>query len=493
MKKELNELKEFFSKYKTALLILLISSFIIYGFKLFNYSISIDTERIILDSKALIDSWYSIGRYSLGFLKFILGLSPFNYYVANLIMIIIFPISVFIMCYLISCLNKKGNLSNLKIILFSLLVLTSPIFCEQFNFTLQCAEVAISFLILDVGLFFLIFSINNNKKWPLLISIISFIECLGCYQSFAELIAFGVFLILFYVHNEKNKEICKCTYINIFIVLAGCIVGYLAVSKVVCFILEIGHSEYLTSQILWLNKPILSVIRSILASIKRVILGEGLFYTLGFLVACGISIWYSIKNFKNNKFSSIYNFFILLCPFLLLLLLGTMQAYRAQFAYPFVMAYFIVFVFNYDYKICFKYIMLFVAVLISFRQFRITESLFMSDYLNYEYEKVLVNQIINSIEYDKLEDKTLIFIGSKNSNIGLKGETIGYTFFEWDNSYIIGSNGRIQSLFGILNYNYKLPTVDEYNTALEKASDMNVYPSEGSIIYYDNIIVIKLS
>ena len=129
MKKELNELKEFFSKYKNALLILLISSFIIYGFKLFNYSISIDTERIILDSKALIDSWYSIGRYSLGFLKFILGLSPFNYYVANLIMIIIFPISVFIMCYLISCLNKKGNLSNLKIILFSLLVLTSTIFC----------------------------------------------------------------------------------------------------------------------------------------------------------------------------------------------------------------------------------------------------------------------------------------------------------------------------------------------------------------------------
>lgn len=493
MNKELNELKKFFNKYKISLITMIVFSFIIYGFKLFNYSISIDTERIILDSKALIDSWYSIGRYSLGFLKFILRLNPFNYYIANLIMIIVFPISIFVMCYLINSLNKKSNLSNLKIVLFSLLILTSPIFCEQFNFTLQCAEVAISFLIFDIGLLFFTYSIKNNKRWPLIISIISFIECLGCYQSFAELIAFGVFLILFYVHNDKHQNNYKRIYISILIVLLSSIIGYLIISKLVCSVFNIPQSSYLTKQILWMNHPIKSVIKNIIISSKEIVLGYGLFYTFGFTIACIIAICYTIKNFKNNKVSSLYNILFLLCPFLLLILLGTKQVYRAQIAYPFITAYFIIFVFDYEYKKCFKYFMLFVVMIISFLQFKTTEQLFESDYLNYQYEKQLVNQLISSIKYDKLEDKTLIFIGSKSFNNILKGETIGYTFFEWDKDYILGSNERIHGLFKILNYNYKLPTINQYEYSLNKSKSMKVYPSEGSIIYEDDIIVIRLS
>ena len=493
MGKELNAFKQFCNKYKVSFFVIMVSAFIIYGFKLFNYSISIDTERMILDYKSVINSWYSIGRYSLGFLKFIFGLNPFNYYISNLIMIIVFPISIFLMCYLIDSLNKKDNLSNLKIVLFSLLILTSPLFCEQFNFTLQCAEVAISFLIFDVGLFFLIYSIKNGKNWTLLISIVSFIECLGCYQSFAELIAFGVFLVLFYVHSNKGKYNYKKVYISIFTVLLGSILGYLIVSKSVCFIFNISQTSYLNNQILWLSQPISSVVKNIIICSGKLVLGHGLFYTFGFIIACVIAIFYSVKNFKNNKLSSIYNFLILLCPFLLLIFLGTRQVYRAQFVYPFVIAYFVIFVFNYDYKKSFKYIMLLIAMVISFMQFRITESLFMSDYLNYQSEKELVNQIISSIDYDELEGKTLIFIGPKSFDSNLKGETIGYTFFEWDKECIIGSNERIHGLFGILNYDYKLPTVDEYNIALTKSGDMNVYPSEGSILYYDDIIVIRLS
>ena len=90
IKKECNELLNFIKVHKTSFILTTFFTFIIYGIKLFNYSISIDTEVIISNYKYLLNSWYGIGRFSLGFLKFILGLTPFNYYLSNVLMILFF-------------------------------------------------------------------------------------------------------------------------------------------------------------------------------------------------------------------------------------------------------------------------------------------------------------------------------------------------------------------------------------------------------------------
>lgn len=152
-KKELKEFSNFLTKYKFLISIIFIIGIIVYGIKLFSYSISIDTEVIIHSHDGQIRSWLSIGRFSLFVLKKVLMLNPFNPYLANMIMIVCFISSVIFLIYILKKISKD-KINSVSIFIFSLIIITSPILAEQFNFTLQAAEVAISMLFLNFAFVF---------------------------------------------------------------------------------------------------------------------------------------------------------------------------------------------------------------------------------------------------------------------------------------------------------------------------------------------------
>ena len=78
MKKELATFKKYVIDHKKAILFLILFALFTYGIKLFNYSISIDTEVIINIPNSLFRTWIEIGRPCLVVLKKIFMLHPFN-------------------------------------------------------------------------------------------------------------------------------------------------------------------------------------------------------------------------------------------------------------------------------------------------------------------------------------------------------------------------------------------------------------------------------
>lgn len=492
MKKELEKIKDFLNNYKLSIIIIYIVSFLLYGFKLFNYSISIDTEYLINNFDNQIMAWNSIGRFSLGILKHLFLMNPFNYYLSNLFVIILFPLAIIMLAYIINSKCKINKLNNLKLILFSLIIITSPILLEQFNFTLQCAEVVLSFLIFDLGIYCFLKYLDNNRKYLLAISIICFIENIGCYQSFLTLIISVLVAVLLLKNiDNSDKKFNKKYIIYSIITIVLSLIGYLIVGKIVNSVYNIESTSYLKDQILWLNGINSTEIINLLKHICEVFVGYGLYYNLIYFLGL-IVIFISIFKNRKNAFNIILFICLLISPFLLSIFLGSMEVIRAQFSIPITFSIILLFMNPFkSNKVNVGYYILIIIYI--YLQFRTSSYLLVSDYNRYKEDERLATQIVSRLgnKFDK--DLTIIFIGKKNMSDKLIGETIGHSFFEWDSEAIYGINMRANGFMKTIGYEYNMPTVTQYKEAQKESNNMDVWPSDNSILEKDEYIIIKLS
>ncbi|MEG1597742.1 MAG: glucosyltransferase domain-containing protein, partial [Bacilli bacterium] len=139
----IKEFKEDFKNYllksKSFILIVLIFLLLSFGIRLISNSISIDTELYMIAAGELEASWQGMGRWGLVLLnKLIMGnlfIIPFS----NLLTFInILTYSILINFLLYSLLNDKNKqlFTKYQFILTAIFI-TSPIFAEQYGFTLQ--------------------------------------------------------------------------------------------------------------------------------------------------------------------------------------------------------------------------------------------------------------------------------------------------------------------------------------------------------------------
>lgn len=483
-------IKEFIWQYKLSLICTNLFTLLLYGIKLIHYSISIDTEIIINSYSSMMTSWLSIQRFTLVFLKYILHLNPFKYYLANSLMIIFFSISTYFLYYIIYK-NSNDQPNNLKILLFTTLVISSPIFAEQFNFTLQCAEVAISLFIFDIGLSLYFKYINKNNILLLISSILCFTLCLGTYQTFMTiLISLLIFYLLInYKPNHPNKNIKKYI-ITSFVVIITSFLLYNLISKIVMHTFKLTSSSYLTNQISWLSKPITYNIIILIKYITKVFLGYGTFYSLSYFLSF-IIISNNIQQYKQDKFYILINILCLLSPFLLSILLGTPEATRAQMTLPLLTPLIITFLNNLKYKKTITTI----TIIIMISQTITTITLLYNNDINYQKDKKLAENIMKEIE-PNLENHKLVLVGHTTpKNNFIKGDSLGASFFNWDTNTPYGTNARAIGFMNTLGYHLEYPTIEEYELAktIAKEQNLTTYPDKNSIYSHQNLIIIKLS
>ena len=426
--KDIIKIKNFIVKYKISFIGTIILTFIIYGIRLFNYNISIDTEVLINSFNEQITSWNSIHRYTLGIIKNLFHLYPFNYYLSNFLMILFFFLSIYFLYYIIDSTFMKSRANNKKIILFNLLIISSPIFAEQFSFTLQCAEVAISLFIFDIGLFFFLKSFQKNRY--LFISIICFIMSLGCYQSFMTLLI-SMLLLLLLIKNQdgmNKKENIHYIYKSILVIIIS-FIGYLIVGNIINSFLHITPTSYLKEQIEWFNHTIPYCLIKIFGFIGKVLIGYGVFYNISYFICILLVVKY-ILNHKKKLWYCLLSLTYLISPFFLVFLLGHSEVIRAQLTLPIVIACILSLAQSLDDKRIKKTLSIIICLIILEQSFT-TINLFLSDYHRFTWDKELAD---NLIKKEKIGNKKIIFVGSygyEKREI-LKGETLGSSFFEWD-------------------------------------------------------------
>lgn len=500
VKEEIKNIKLFLQKHKTAIIILFLVSLFTYGTKLFHYSISIDTEVLISQPTSLLRSWIGIDRPVLVLLKYLLGLTPFNPLLNTGITYVLFTTFVIFLYYIFYRIFKED--SNLRLCIFGTSILTSAIYIEQLNFMLQSAEITILLNLICMGILFFNIAIESKKKIYYLCSIICTTLAFGGYQSFVPMfitiIALSAFLKIQKEDIDWKKAFNYC--FNAAVIFIISLIGYFIGSIISRELFDVASASYLTNKILWFDEPVVYTIKRVLTTIFNGYFGalnqNALFYGYINIVAFTLIAISFIKCFfkdKNKLLKMFFTLILLVVPFSLAMVLGDKELYRAQLSLPIVISFVITFMTT---KRRGKIIINTIIIACLFSQFILTNRLISSDYFRYKEDCLFADKLYDELTNYDIENKRVVMLGkyiASNPLILTRGETMGVSFFEWDQYEPNGVGIRAAYFMNTLGYKINANTVEDYEFANKKKEELEIFPKENSIREYDELIVVRLS
>ncbi len=503
-------LKDFISYSKNHILLIVITIFILFLAHnpiIFFNNIGIDTY-LFFNNPATDYNWMQIGRYGLIVEKFILNLTNFSIFYANIIFIIFLILSCIILYYTIYKIsNKDMGLVNICI---PLIGFTHPILAEQLYFANQIAEIGFTFFIVSLAALFIFKWIKEKKILYSLFGIILLNISLASYQAFAVIyIAICIFLFIAMYEDESNNK--KESMIKIIFKLIVTFFISIALYEIIINLLPNNDMGYLMEGNAWKTRSFEENIAHIKYQFAQVFLGEGDYYNIGFgigsIVFLAIGLYNCIKknNFNNNLERILYllsNIMLVLTPFFMTILLGQTPLLRAQIYLPIVEAFFIMVVVYYSFKNKYlKFGGILLAIVVAEIQCYKLESLYYTENMRLQGDINTVYRIINDLEaMGAKESDMVILVGEKEAQLNetcSKGESIGKSLFEapYATERITWYTSRqIILLFRALGYEYPLPRIQEAEDAEKIAETIDaVWPEEGSIVNNNGCYIVKLS
>lgn len=482
----------------------LISFFLLlgYGIKLFNVTISHDTEAILSTPNDLYNSWYGMGRYGEMIIKKLLGTYWFNPYIAEFMMLVCLLVGSLLWGYLF---YKAGMKCEKFVWVFGAVWASSIITAEQTAFLLQSYEVVLSILLIAVSLL-AFYKWHESKKWYyLVLSVAVLWFCFSIYQSNVAVYISGAVMLFIAFYDAAEDKTFKD---HLFFILE--LIGIMAAALVLYYIgkavvARLGYptNNYVDDQMLWGNASIKECIIAILKHIKDILTGKGIFYNLLLPAVMLLSFVCLIFNRKKKAYF-VYVIALLTlfaCPFLMTFVLGQSPSARAEMSVPFVTAFLCLYVVSKMPPINAKFyktalIAVFIACMV---QAQATSRLYYTEYVKGREEEALALKITDRIE--KLETdltKTpVVFIGAtelkRNDSCYDKSqlELTGYSFFEVSFSAQHGTVVMNRYLRTLGAY-YAMPTtVEQLERAEQLSVNMPSWPANGSVALKEGIIIVK--
>ena len=479
---------DFFKRNKVNFIVVFIGWLLIYGFRIAFDVVSIDTEILITNPDEMLNSWISIGRFGLVFIKRFFDLIPINIKLTNILSFITFFLSIVI--WNLNLEKWQKNPTTFSKIAFGLILASSQVIIEQFGFTLQEFEVSLAFLIFAIAIYVQQLYFSKKKIVYLIFEIPLLAITFSCYQAFVILyITICVFdFIVKYDKKIDYKLIIK--YISIFLISFFL---YSLLNKIVMNYYNLNDSSYLQNQILWGKESILVVLRKIVLSIGVIVCGARIGENLGFLLSFICFMVYIVKNkkIKENKLFYLICIFFFITPFLTILYKGNFELLRARFSLVFLIALVSFYLLNNVKTIKLKRIIYICVIYIITIQSITSILLLTSDYRRYKEDCRISEEMY---EIQKNTGKKLVFIGKYTSKDSfLQGETLGKSFFGWDAKIDFGVNRRVNTFMKILGYDYELPSQDEVYQAKDIVEKNNIksWPDKDSVFETDNYVIIN--
>ena len=297
-----------------------------------------------------------------------------------------------------------------------------------------------------------------------------------------------------YSNFKKNFSI----FIRLFLIILVSVLLYKVID--VLFALKYPSMGYIENFIRWGRR---SFEENFLA-IKRfywsdVINNKALFFYKFFLVSLGLGFLATLRNLfsiKANEISYLlWCLVLVVSPWLLTILLGCETPLRTMQSVAFLSGAILVLTIL-SFKN--KFIILTLSVFSFFVVFLQTQQLsliFSSDYSRYQQDIILANRIFSKIYDMKLGEKLeypVVFTGrirQEQTRENIKMETLGYSFFEWDN----GNPYRIYAFLKFLGYDLKSPNSEQVKIGLKCQDGMPSWPEDGSVALCKDLLIVKLS
>lgn len=493
-------LKIFFAQNKKTFLILIFVTFLCYGFEIANFTLSIDEEYGIKNDGISAKGWLAQSRYTTFLLKSIFNSSEVVPFWTTFLSVAILFLSTIFWIFTIDRFipKKKGKLTTF---IFCSLIISSPINVFFISFSTYNIEVALGILLTGISVYFVsetYFFIKN--KTNLFIGILFLILSLGIYQSFLFLFILGVltcwFIKIYYFNKKLDKQsIIKIIYQILYTVFFA-LVFYLFINYFSQIF--VNKSDYLNGFWQWPNKSFYQFYLEMRNFFYDIAFNHtfifGKVWLLTFLLLLTITAYILFGKSQNNKCLKIIILFcIASSPVIFNAMFGSILPFRANQT----LIYFIAVTWLLS-LICFKnkYIKLFLIIcsmFIIFLQSREINQFFFFDNLRYQRDIATAENINERLSYLDVDSNIKIYFFGKlvdtfNKN-SFKYETLGYSFFEWDN----GNNYRMRSFLNFRGYSYNLVDKTQIEPLEASISAMPTWPDKNSIKIINDIAIIKLS
>ncbi len=463
-------------------------------------SISIDTEIMINAPQEMLLSWLYHERPGLVVSKYLFGQTVFHYEASILFALLFLAASCLLwqaaLCRLAEG-RKKGFLA-----LFPLFFLTHPAMTEQFHFLLQSMEVAWAVFLCLAAVVLVSYLLTENGVWWLWpAGLLAAVWSFSSYQALVALyIAAAAALYLWqYDHREGKSGWWRLAIQHVLFFLLA--FGISQAAAKVGLYLSTGSfrsTAYVAGMRRWGTKPAVECFRDLYHYGIQILTGAGVFYTLAYTAALFGTMLIVLYRFRHGRGCAAYGIAALILyvsPFLLPLYAGGPDQVRAQLALSFTIAfgwcYLIHLLYeNFGKKYWLQRGACLAAVLFIGLQFRQTVQLTGTAYQVYQQECKLTWELAKAIEKTGAPSTSQIYFAGRWSPLpapGLvQGETIGWSFYEWDQEKECGSTERILGLWRTLGY--------EYTAALEKAETEEIpcWPSAGSVYREGDQVIVKL-
>lgn len=511
-------MKEYIKAYKWQMFWTGVAALLIHGAVLNSPSVGIDTEDLIHLGSPFYEGWLNTGRQGLVLLKVLTGSLKFNPYLAELMMLFFFAVSVtaFIMLWdYVS--GEKEKKDNLKKTGTMLLWMAHPVLVEQFYFTLQGAEVSMGMLFTCLVLWLVYSGIRKtgfSKISAFFTGIVLLMITFSIYQIFVVLFIFGVVTLLLLdtlrEREAKHKNIWKEVQPYVFVFLTA-FAGNSLISAI-----WFSRSDYLSSQICWGQLSVKDCVYGIAVHVKNVLTGQdSVFYSgiYGLLCVMGlVLVLYLIKQFGWKLL--FYYVALMTTPFLMTVVCADEPAIRSQLILPAATG-FLLYLDGVFLKKAGErkpnrqkkkkvnpagILLMILCVAGIYLEIQVSLGLYYTDSCRYAEDEALGRDLIQRLEPLIGEDDTpVVVIGSRpfhGNNACIKGEIIGLSVFEHDTQVeprYYWSTRRVVGFLHTLGYDcLQLPDKNiPYAEAF--AEEMDVWPAQNSVVHAGDMVVIKLS
>lgn len=494
----------------------------VYGIKVFNISISHDTESIMSIPDYIYGAWYMMGRFGLVFLKKLLGSYFFNPYIAAFMMVVLMLCNSIVWEYLIFIIKgSQGPKTTLWI--FPVLFFTSGISAEQSEFLLQAYEVNLALLMVAVVLILFFRGILKRKKWYYCAAAFLCVIAFSTYQSLIPLFAASCALCFLLIYDrisaDETKEIQAKEYWlligKMILFCVGSFIIYQLINKLVLEVHGLEPTPYISGQIMWGTIPAKQCVINIVRHVYMALTGKRFLYSASFGVVYAAIVLVTIVRIKKRETCYwIYCLAVIFClgaPFLMAVLMGNAPTIRADILLPFTVGFLMQYLVEKLFEkaaerpgINGKQIRIAVvcAVFIaSFTQSAASARLYYTQYVQYEEDvrrAVKITDRIDQLGLGEIPREPVVFVGYRMPQLNRacypseQLELIGRSFFEL--SYGTKHGTWVMNLFlNTIGYTYNMPSPEQSEQAEKDAEDMPVWPAQGSVAEKNGVIIVKLS
>ena len=513
------ELYVFLKENRAVLWISMLTVIFSYGQMLTDFRIGVDSEANMNSPEYILQSWYTVNRFSLVWLKNLFHMRELNPFAENFLMLVGMTLCGVTGSFLFYvCSGRSGKMRGFCRI-FPFLFLSHPCFVQQFAFTLQAAEVALCMLAVLLSVFCVTCWISEKRSGWLAAGLVFMVIGFGGYQAlvpFYMAAALAGYIIYYRFHDGMGRFFYLGAAVRHAAAFAvGYILYTLAGRAVTLWKFGPDFSVgYLEDQIAWKSRSAWECVLMIKSYMEEVVWGRGPYYGPVFLAGSVIFLLYVLCGWISERRREYILLVaaalaLIISPFYLCFYQGSGILMRSQLCLPFTSAFvgaaaLLAFARETGNAVQKKFLRSAAAltavflVLAGIRQASISSRAVFIAQMSYENDKSVAAQIVSRMQDLGSSDAGthIAMLGTLDSWLKdeeLRREIIGYSIFEWDAAGPVGVTRRGVGFMEAHGYPYEAATEEEYAAALAQGGAMPSWPADGSVQVLDGVVIVKFS